>query len=141
MLEGCATESSSTCPDSLKELVTDTSIKAVSNEVFMQLYKLLDLVGSLSSVLVVVQKDSMEVESLKELIDGLSLFVPGVKTSIGKCPITSALEPDLWAALTKLEGKIEVLQHSSGYQAYPAILIHSPRTSISTFPLSAHHIS
>ena len=73
----------------------------------MQLYKLLDLVGSLSSVLAVVQEDSMEVESLKELIDGLSLLVRGVKTSIGKRPITSTLEPDLWATLTEFERKID----------------------------------
>lgn len=107
MLEGCATESASSCPESLKELATDPSLKAVSEEVFMQLYKLLDLVGSLSSILGVIQEDSAGVEPLKELIDGLSLLLRGVKTSIGKRPITSTLEPDLWSALIELEGKVE----------------------------------
>ncbi|GFH50479.1 predicted protein [Chaetoceros tenuissimus] len=108
MLAACAEGSSSTLPDGLKDLVaSDKSMKAVSDEIFMQLYKLLDLVGSLSSVVAVLQEDSADAESLKELVDGLSLVMRGIKTSIGQRPATSTLEPDVWSALAELEGKID----------------------------------
>lgn len=108
MLDACGDGSASTLPDSLKDVVAaDNSIKAVSDGVFMQLYKLLDLVGSLTSVVAVVQEDAVDAESLKELVDGLSLVMHGIKTSIGVCPAMSTLEPDIWSALTELEGKIE----------------------------------
>lgn len=108
MLSACGEGSSSTLPDSLKDLVaSDKSMQAVSEEVFMQLYKLLDLVGSLTSVVAVLQEDSVDAESLKELVDGMSLVMRGIKISIGQRPATSTLEPDVWSALTELEGKIE----------------------------------
>lgn len=63
MLVACVFGCASTLPDSLKDVVVaDKSMKAVSEEVFMQLYKLVDLVGSLSSVVAV------EVESMMELV-------------------------------------------------------------------------
>lgn len=73
----------------------------------MQLYKILDAVGSLSSVTAVVQEEAAEVGEVKEQFNCLSLLVCGLKSSIGNCPSHSSFASDIWSALLELEGKVD----------------------------------